>query len=51
MGVIVALLVGAVLGFVAGWLLRDASSRPLTRPGEQIGVGVPDDWYRRQRGD
>jgi len=49
MGTIVALVVGGVFGFVAGWLVRDAAGRPLTRAGEQIGVGVPDEWYRRQR--
>ena len=38
---IVALAVGLVIGFVFGWLVRDAGSRPLIAPGEEFGVGVP----------
>jgi hypothetical protein len=49
LAVVVALGVGLVIGFIAGWLVRDTGERPLTRPGARIGVGVPDEWYRRQR--
>ncbi len=38
---IVTLVVGLVIGFVAGWLVRDARSRPLIAPGEKFGIGVP----------
>ena len=38
---IVTLVVGLVIGFVFGWLVRDASSRPLIAPGEKFGIGVP----------
>jgi hypothetical protein len=49
--VMVALGIGVVIGFIAGWLVRDAAERPLTRPGERIGVGVPHEWYQRQRAE
>jgi len=38
---IVTLAVGLVIGFVLGWLVRDAQSRPLIAPGEKFGIGVP----------
>jgi NhaP-type Na+/H+ or K+/H+ antiporter len=41
MNMIVALAVGLVVGFVLGWLVRDARSRPLLAPGEKFGIGVP----------
>ena len=41
MNTIIALAVGLVIGFVFGWLVRDARDRPLIAPGEEFGVGVP----------
>ena len=41
MNAIVVLAVGLVIGFVLGWLVRDARSRPLIAPGEKFGLGVP----------
>ena len=39
---VVTLLVGLVVGFILGWLVRDEMSRPLLR--DDIGLGVPEDW-------
>ncbi len=50
MGAILALVVGAVIGFIAGWLVRDTLSRPLIAPGDEFGLGVPGEWHRRQGG-
>jgi NhaP-type Na+/H+ or K+/H+ antiporter len=41
MNAIVALAVGLVIGFVLGWLVRDARNRPLIVAGEEFGLGVP----------
>ena len=51
MGAVLGVAVGLVIGFVAGWLIRDTQSRPLTPPGERFGIGVPEDWHRRQIGE
>ena len=49
MSAVLGLVVGLVIGFIVGWLIRDTQSRPLIAPGERFGVGVPEDWHRRQR--
>ena len=41
MNAIVVLAVGLVIGFVLGWLARDARGRVLIAPGEKFGIGVP----------
>ena len=38
---IAALIVGLVVGYITGWLVRDESTRPLIAPGEAFGTGVP----------
>ena len=48
MAAVVGVIVGLVLGFVAGWLVRDAQSRPLISADDEHGLGVPENWYRRQ---
>ncbi len=50
MGTILGVVVGAVVGFIVGWLVRDMATRPLVKPGEQFGLGVPGEWHRRQGG-
>ena len=50
MGAVIGVLVGLVVGFIIGWLIRDTQSRPLRAPGERFGVGVPEEWHRRQQG-
>ena len=47
MAAAIGVVVGLVLGFVAGWLVRDASSRPLLT-NREFGIGVPAEWHRRQ---
>ena len=42
-----ALITGLAIGFIFGWLVRDASSRPLAREG--FGLGVPEQWVQAQR--
>jgi hypothetical protein len=49
MAAVIGVTVGLVLGFVMGWLVRDTQSRPLISADDEHGIGVPEDWYRRQR--
>ena len=51
MAVVTGVVVGLVLGFVAGWLIRDARSRPLLSDDDELGLGVPEEWRRRQKDD
>jgi len=49
---IITLVTGLVIGFISGWLVRDflTTEKRLLRPEDQFGIGVPDNWYRQQRG-
>ena len=49
-GLVVGVIVGLVLGFVGGWLVRDAQGRPLRGHGEPFGLGVSEEWHRRETG-